>query len=332
MGFLKKIKFWKKRDNTTPTKEDASVSTEDPRTCDAATVSMDPTVMCATYTQTETRIDSGDCGGTVKDESQRQLEIKNKKIRELEEELAVSKSLTENVMLNMKSVEQQIRKYAEEPVISWSGDCECKLKVSSVADFFKTFIITERDANKPEATSSRNNGVDCETQTEPNARRRDCTNADNQEIVRRLEERNRKLSAIEKYESEIALLNEELERVSRDRTSYLQHINKRNEEEKGVLLRKISDMRNEIISLKEARTPPTDGHTKEHQQKKRRDHTGSKEAQWPAVVAGTRKIRSHTRHSESKPIPGIHNRYGELSVTLVNTRTEKQWERRVTKS
>ena len=110
MGFLKKIEFWKKRNNTRPTKEDASVSTEDPRTCDAATVSMDPTVMCATYTQTETRMDSGDCGGAVKDESQRQLEIKNKKIRELEEELEVSMSLTENLMLNMKSDEQQIRK------------------------------------------------------------------------------------------------------------------------------------------------------------------------------------------------------------------------------
>jgi len=61
MGFLKKIKFWKKkkRNNNTPTKVDACVSTEDPPTCDAATVSMDPTVMCATYTQTESRMDGG---------------------------------------------------------------------------------------------------------------------------------------------------------------------------------------------------------------------------------------------------------------------------------
>jgi hypothetical protein len=51
IGFLKKIKFWKKRNNNTPTKVDACVSTLDPRTCDAATVSMDPTVMCAAYTQ-----------------------------------------------------------------------------------------------------------------------------------------------------------------------------------------------------------------------------------------------------------------------------------------
>ena len=42
MAFLKKLKFWKKRKNT-PTKVDACVSTEDPRTSDAATVTMDPT-------------------------------------------------------------------------------------------------------------------------------------------------------------------------------------------------------------------------------------------------------------------------------------------------
>jgi hypothetical protein len=48
MGFLKKLKFWKKR-NKTPTKVDACGSTQDPRTCDASTVSMDQTVMCAAY-------------------------------------------------------------------------------------------------------------------------------------------------------------------------------------------------------------------------------------------------------------------------------------------
>jgi hypothetical protein len=51
MGFLRKLKFWKKRNNNTPTKVDACVSTEVPRTRDAATVSMDTTVMCAAYTQ-----------------------------------------------------------------------------------------------------------------------------------------------------------------------------------------------------------------------------------------------------------------------------------------
>jgi hypothetical protein len=39
----------------TPTKVDACVSTEEPQTCDASTVTMDPIVTCAAYTQTETR-------------------------------------------------------------------------------------------------------------------------------------------------------------------------------------------------------------------------------------------------------------------------------------
>ena len=51
MGMLKKIKFWKKRNNNTLTKVDARVSSEDPVTCDASTVTMDPTVMCGAHTQ-----------------------------------------------------------------------------------------------------------------------------------------------------------------------------------------------------------------------------------------------------------------------------------------
>jgi hypothetical protein len=279
MGFIKKIMFWKKRNNYTPIKVDASVSTEDPRTCDAATLSMDPTVMCATYTQTENRMDSGDCGGAVKDEYERQLEKKNKKIRELQEELAVSKRLTENLMLNIKSIEQQLRKYTQQPVISWSDDCECKQKVSSVAGSLKKIIITERDVNKPQATSRTNNSVDCETQTEQNTRRRDCANADKQEIVRRLEDRNGKLSVlVQKYEKKIVLLKEEREHVLRDQTSHIQHIKKRNEEEKRVLIRKIRDMRDEIISLKERRPPRTERHTENHQHNERTDHTGRRSA------------------------------------------------------
>jgi hypothetical protein len=49
-------------------------------------------------------------------------------------------------MLNINSVEQQVRKYAEEPVISWADNCECKQQVSTVADLLRKFIITERDA------------------------------------------------------------------------------------------------------------------------------------------------------------------------------------------
>jgi hypothetical protein len=279
MAFLKKIKFWKRKN--TPTKVDATVSTEVPRTCDAATVSMEPTVVCATYTQTENRMDSGDCGGTVKEECQRELDQKNNKIRQLEEELAFSKGFTEDLMLNINSVEQQLRKYAEEPVIYWSDDCDCKQQVSTVAYLLRNIIIMERDANKskPQETSRSNTSVDCETQTEADTRRKDCANADKQEIVRKLEDRNGRLSElVKKHERKIVLLNEDIEHVLRDRASHIQHIKKRNEEEKSVLLRKIRDMRDEIISLKESRPPRTERHTENRQQNERTDHTGRRKA------------------------------------------------------
>ena len=38
----------------TQTNVDALVSTKEPQTCDASPVTMDQTVMCAAYTQTET--------------------------------------------------------------------------------------------------------------------------------------------------------------------------------------------------------------------------------------------------------------------------------------
>jgi hypothetical protein len=185
MGFLQKIKFGKKMNNNTPAKVsiedpwtcdaatvtmdpsnvDACVSTEDPRTCNAATLTMDPTVMCAAYTQTETMMDGG--GAAAKGEYEHELEMKTQKIRELEEELSFSKQLTSDLLLNMNSVEQQVRKYAEEPVITWSDDCDCKQQVSAVADLLKKFILKNRDAkkSKPEATSGRNTKVDCEIQT-----------------------------------------------------------------------------------------------------------------------------------------------------------------------
>jgi hypothetical protein len=59
-------------------------------------------MICAT--QTETRMDGG---GAVKQEYARELEMKSQKIRELEEELAVSKRLTTDLVLNMNSFEQQ---------------------------------------------------------------------------------------------------------------------------------------------------------------------------------------------------------------------------------
>jgi hypothetical protein len=259
MGFLKKIKFWKKRNNNTPTKVDACVSTDDPRTCDAARVSIYQTVMCFAYTQTETRMDGG--GGAAKVECESELAMKNRKIRELEEELAVSKRLTVDLMLNTNSVEQQVRKYAEETFALWSDDCECKQLVTGVADVLKKFFITERNANntKPEATSGRNTKFDCETQTEANSTQRDCANADEQESVRRLEDKDGELSVlVEEYERKTVLLNEEMEHMFRDRTSHIHRIKQRYEEENRALLCKIRDMRDEIISLKESRTPPTE--------------------------------------------------------------------------
>ena len=128
----------------------------------------------------------------------------------------------------------------------WSDVCECKQKVSAVADLLKKIITTERDGtnSKTEATSRRKTSVDCETQMEANSRQRDGANADEQKIVRRLENKNKKLSVLVKeYERKIVLLNEEMEHVLRDRTSHIHHIKKRNEEEKSALLRKIRDMR-----------------------------------------------------------------------------------------
>jgi hypothetical protein len=144
--------------------------------------------MCATYTQTETQMDGCGCGSgsggvgvggpaaaAAKEEYESELEMKNQKIQELEELLAVSNRFTTDLMLDLNSVEQKVRKYAEETVISCS-DCECKQQVSALADSLKKFIITEREANnsKPEATSGRNTTVDGETQTETYSKQRDC--------------------------------------------------------------------------------------------------------------------------------------------------------------
>jgi hypothetical protein len=200
---------------------DACVSTDDPRTCDAATVSMDLTVMCAACTQTEeTRMDDGAAAAAAaaKQVYERQPEIITQKIREPQEQLAVSKRFTADLMLNINSVEQQVRKYAEAPVISWSDDCECKQNVLAVADLLKKFIITE-DAKipKPEATSGTNTRVDCETQTETNSRQRDFVNVDELETQRELEDKYRKLSVlVDEYQREIALLKEEMANMLRD--------------------------------------------------------------------------------------------------------------------
>jgi len=94
-----------------------------------------------------------------------------------------------------------------------------KQQVSAIIDLLKNLIIMERDVKKldPEATSERNNKVDCDTQTETNSRRRDCANTDEQEAVKRLEDKNRQLSKlVEKYERKIVVFNEEMEQSLQD--------------------------------------------------------------------------------------------------------------------
>ena len=55
MGFLTKLKFWKKRNNKTPTKVDTAMSTEDPGTCDASAVTVDPTKSGCTFVHRESK-------------------------------------------------------------------------------------------------------------------------------------------------------------------------------------------------------------------------------------------------------------------------------------
>jgi len=93
--------------------------------------------------------------------------------------------------------------------------------------------------------------VDCETQTETNSRRRDCANTDEQEAVRRLEDKNRQLSKIvEKYETKIVVLNEEMEQSLQNRTSHIDDIIFRYEEDNNRQLLKMRDMRDELLFYK----------------------------------------------------------------------------------
>jgi hypothetical protein len=179
--------------------------------------------------------------------------LKKQKIRELEEELAVSKEFTADLMLDVNSVEQQVRKYAEEPVISWADDCECRKNVSAVADVLKKFITKKKDTKKwkQETTSGKNTKVDSATQTEKNSSQRECANADGLETLRRLEEKNRKLSVlVEEYERKIVVLNEKMEDLLQDQKSHVQQREMKLEEENQRHLLKMRDMRQEIIWYK----------------------------------------------------------------------------------
>jgi hypothetical protein len=241
MGCFDKLKFWKKRTTKTPPKEDGCVSAKDRRICDDAKVSMDPTVMRSVHTQT--RMSS--CAA-VKVKHERKLELKNQRIRKLEEELAVSKRLTADLMLNMKGVEEQVRKYAEMPVISQCDYCECKKQVPASTDLCEKFISTDLDAknSKPEITSGRSTESDSETPTEAKGRQMDCANADEEETERRV------FVIVEEYERKIGLLNEQIEHLLSDPTSHID-IKRMYEEGNRRQVEKIREMGDELTWCKE---------------------------------------------------------------------------------
>jgi hypothetical protein len=147
-------------------------------------------------------------GGAAKVDYERESDIKNQKIRELEEEVAVFK-------LNINSAQEQLRKYAEETIIRWSDDCDCRHELSAVADSLKKIVVTERNArnSNPEATSRRNNKIDCEIQTEGNSMQWDSAGTDQEETIRRLEAKNEMLTElVEGYHTTVVVLNEVIER------------------------------------------------------------------------------------------------------------------------
>ena len=229
--------------NKTQTTVDACVSTEEQWTCDATTTT-DSAVLCAAYTQTTTRMDDGAAA------AKRELQLKTQKIQELEE-LVLSRGFVTDFMLNMKSVEQQVRKHAEKPVISSGDDCECRQNLSSVADLLKNFTFIERDIQKSdsEATCVRKTKVDCESQTVSNSRQ---MNGDEQEAVRRLEDTNRQLRAsVEKYKKKNAVLKEQLESMEQDGQSHIQQIQRRHEEDLQRQILKMRDMSEELLWYKE---------------------------------------------------------------------------------
>jgi hypothetical protein len=157
-------------------------------------------------------------GAAAKQVYERQPEMNTQKVQELEEELVVTKRFTAHLMVNINSDEQQVRKYAEAPDITWSDDCECRQNVSAVADLLKKFIITENNTkkSKTKVTSGTNTIVSCKTQTVAKSRRRDCANAEEQETQNGLKDKYRKLSVlVDEYQREIALLKEEKENMLR---------------------------------------------------------------------------------------------------------------------
>jgi chromosome segregation ATPase len=212
-------------------------------------------------------------------------------------------------MLNLNSVEQKLRKYVERPANNWSEDCECKTKVSAVVDLLAKFNTTGKDANNstPEATSDRSNKVDSEIQTEAICRQSDCAkNTDQQASVRRLKDEKGKLSVqLEGLERKIAQLNEEMDSMTREQSSHIHRI-RWYEEENSAFLRKMRDMREEIICLKERRQPST-GVTEHHQPSESSHNTARRDAEETSDNRSQRRNNPDFRRKRNLP-PRLQNR------------------------
>jgi hypothetical protein len=109
---------------------------------------------------------------------------------------------------------------------------------------------------------------------------------------------------------------------------HIHHIKMSYKQENRALLRKIRDIRDKIISLKERRPPPTERDTKDHQQNKRSDHTGRREHNGQRLLLVEDKfVPIHSIVSLNLYQSYITGTKGSTTVTLVNMRTQTQWER-----
>jgi hypothetical protein len=238
-----KLKCRKKKTENTPSKEDGAVFNKDRRICVDAELIMDQTVMCCAYTQTQTTVISGDA---VIVKYERELELKNQRIRQLEEELAISNRLFTDLMLHIKSMEEQLKKYAEMPVISWCDECECKEQVPTFTDLCEKFTITDFDAEntKTDTTSSMITEFDSENPTEAKSTQRDCARPDEQATGKRMS------VSVKEYERKFRLLNEEIERLLDDPFQF-DDIKSSYEEGNRRQAQKIREMRDELNWCKE---------------------------------------------------------------------------------
>jgi uncharacterized membrane protein YgcG len=192
--------------------------------------------MCSVYTQTEDEMVSAVRVTAVRVKYERKLEFKNERIWELEKELEVSKRMSADLMIKINSLEEQV-KYAEKPVVSWCDQCARKKPLPAVTNLVGK-LITDRDAKNSdaEATTGRSTECDRETPTETESRQRHCANLDEQKTERIVPQ------LVENYERMIRLLNEQTERLLHDKTSLIQDIKRRFDEENQRQVQKMCEV------------------------------------------------------------------------------------------